>query len=106
MQAMVKHNKNSTVNVQRYQRVSAEGAQAMQPAQGYNTRYQRVFTERAQAIQPAQGCNTRLGTFQSKKIRSTKASIVSDGLASNGSGNPVFAFGPKHAERARNLNQS
>jgi len=106
MQAMLKLNKNSTVNVQRYQRVSAERAQAMQPAQGYNTRYQRVSAERTQAMQLAQGCNTRLGTFRSTKISCTKASIVSDGLASNGSGNPVFAFGLKHAERARNLYQS
>jgi hypothetical protein len=84
-QAIVMHNQFHTVNVQRYQGVSAK---------------------KVQARQPALGCNTHLGTFRCEKISSTKASLVSNDPTSNGSGKSVFPFGPKHAEHARSLYQS
>jgi hypothetical protein len=94
---MMKQNQFPTRNVQGYRGLSAEKA------------WQRTL-----------GCNTRMGAFSSWPICSTKASFASGYSTNSGFGKPkrvlgsnnpemqqeIFAFGPKHAEHARRLNQS
>jgi len=82
--------------------------------------FRELSAQKVQTSQPALGCNTHMGADSSKPTGSTKVSFASGYSINSGFGTPkralgsnsiemqreVSAFGPKHAEQARRLNQS